>query len=519
MKRDSFRYRLDHCSRRDFLGQSACAGLGIGSMVNLLAQLQLVQSAASAAEPTDDVGDDYKALICLFTSGGMDANNLIIPIGTHPQATYYQDTRKQVAIPEADILSAGTTINPQGIGPDQYGLHPACTNLKNLFESGELAFMVNTGTLSVPTSKGTYDTKPKPLQLFSHSNQVQQWMSSVSDSPFTSGWGGRIAKYINDDQNPESNVSMLVTAAGNNNLMVSPGDVVPQYSVTTSGAVTLAGFGTNYANAVDGSGNYLNNVPGRRLKALERIVNYSHLHLFEEGYSEVVRRARINEALVGDALAVSAGIGVDFDAMFNNANPLAGQLKVISQLIAGRKCLNNKRQVFFCNLTGWDTHQNINTALPELLGQVDEAVGQFTAAMKALEVADADFDYADTMLFQVSDFNRTFTPNGAPGDQGAGTDHAWGTNVFVVGGAVEGNKFYGTYPDLRIGDDGTDSTPGSNRGRWIPTTSVDQYAAILADWLGVDRAIDLPNVLPNLDRFADPFDPANGLNFIDPLAG
>jgi len=233
----------------------------------------------------------------------------------------------------------------------------------------------------------------------------------------------------------------------------------------------------------------------------------------------VVRRARINEALVGDALTTATATGVNFDGIFNNPeNRLAAELKVISQLIAGRKCLGNKRQIFFCNLGGWDTHQNINAQLPELLGGIDEAVGQFVQAMKALEGADTDFGYEDVMLFQASDFNRTFTPNGAPGDAGAGTDHAWGTNTFVVGGAVEGRRFYGEYPDLRIGDNGTVDTPNSQRGRWIPKISVDQYAAVLADWLGVDRANDLPLILPNLGRFDDPFDPANNLNFIDPLA-
>lgn len=521
MKPNAFRYRLNHSSRRAFLGQGACAGLGVASLVNMIAQLQLMQTAASAATGPDVVGDDYKALICVFLSGGMDANNFIIPVGTHPLATHYQDVRRQVAVAESAINNAGTIINPQGgiAGGEQYGLHPSCGNLATLFEAGELAMICNIGTLAQPVTKDTYNTTPLPNQLFSHANQVQEWMSSVADGTFTSGWAGRVAQYLNADQNPDSNVSMLVTAAGLNDFMVSEGGSVPQYAVTTSGAVSLAGFGTAYANALNTDGTYQDNAQGRRLKALESIINYSHDHLLEEGYSDVVRRARINEALVGDALTTATNSGVNFDGIFNNPeNGLAAELKVISQMIAGRKCLGNKRQIFFCNLGGWDTHQNINQTLPNLLGQVDEAVGQFVQAMKALEGADTDFGYEDVMLFQASDFNRTFTPNGAPGDVGAGTDHAWGTHAFVVGGAVEGRHFYGEYPDLRIGDGGSDDTPNSQRGRWIPKVSVDQYAAVLADWLGVDRANDLPLVLPNLGRFADPFDPANNLNFIDPLA-
>lgn len=522
MKPDSHSFRIDHQSRRAFLGKGACAGLGIGSLINMVAQLQLIQSAAAnTAGSPDTIGDDYKALVCVFLNGGMDANNFVIPIGTHPQADYYQDTRNQVAVAEADIVNAGTTITPQsGIqSGEQFGLHPSCTRLASLFEASEMAMICNVGTLAHPTTKATYTTTPLPNQLFSHSNQVQEWMSSVADAPFTSGWGGRVAELLNPTQNADSKVSMMVTAAGLNDFMVSPGGAVPQYSVTSSGAVSLVGYGTNYANALNPDGTYASSTAGRRLKALEGIINYSHDHLLEDGYSKVVRRARINEALVGDALTTATNSGVDFDAIFSNPeNPLAGELKVISQLIAGRKCLGNKRQIFFCNVGGWDTHQNINTVLPDLLGTVDEAVGQFVQAMKAVEVADADFSYNDAMLFQASDFNRTFTPNGVPGDAGAGTDHAWGTHAFVVGGAVEGRKFYGQYPDLTVGDSGINDTPSNARGRWIPQVSVDQYAAVLADWLGVDRANDLSLVLPNLGRFADPFDPASNLNFIDPLA-
>ena len=524
---DEFKFKID---RRKFLRRSGAAALGAGSLANVIAQLRLMQAAAAeTVDGGDVIGDDYKAIVCLFLNGGCDMNNVIVPIGTHPQANYYQDTRNQVAIPESAITTAGTAISPQsGIGPgEQYGLHPSCTAIRQMFEDGELAMLCNVGTLAEPTTKANYNTVTRPKQLFSHSNQVQEWMSSVADGPFISGWGGRVADLLHANENPDSKVSMLVTAAGLNDFMVGNAGTVPQYTVTSNGAVSLAGFGSNYGNAVNPDGSYRATTAGRRLKALETIINHSSAHLLEENYNTVVRRARLNEALIGDALAVaddlqaaSAPDRVDFDGNFAPAaNNIGNELKMIARLIAGRKCLGNRRQIFFCNLGGFDTHQNINGQLPVLLGQLDSAIGAFNQTMKDLAAADSDFSYTDVLGFQASDFNRTFTPNGSPGDLGAGTDHAWGTHTMIFGGAVDGRKFYGAYPDLTIGAGGTQDTPNNNRGRWIPTASVDQYTAVLSSWFGVDTANgDMDLILPNLGRFADPFDPANNLNFIDPLA-
>jgi uncharacterized protein (DUF1501 family) len=108
--------------------------------------------------------------------------------------------------------------------------------------------------------------------------------------------------------------------------------------------------------------------------------------------------------------------------------------------------------------------------------------------------------------FTLSDFGRTLQPAGA-GAQ-AGSDHAWGNHHFVMGGAVQGRTNYGTYPTLRLG--GPNDTDGgtSPRGRWIPTTSVEQYAATLATWYGLSTA-DLPAVFPLIGRF-----PTANLGFV-----
>ena len=75
---------------------------------------------------------------------------------------------------------------------------------------------------------------------------------------------------------------------------------------------------------------------------------------------------------------------------------------------------------------------------------------------------------------------------------------------FIFGGAVKGGQFYSTYPELAVG--GADDVPSGSRGRWIPTTSVDQFAAVLANWFGVPvNSSEMKAILPNLDRFQNPF--------------
>jgi uncharacterized protein (DUF1501 family) len=158
--------------------------------------------------------------------------------------------------------------------------------------------------------------------------------------------------------------------------------------------------------------------------------------------------------------------------------------------------INMKRQIFFTQIGGFDTHSAEINGQINLLSQVSQAINAFYLATVELGVQDK------VVTFTMSDFGRTFQPAGS-GVNTVGTDHAWGNNQLIVGGQVLGHTFYGTYPTLRLG--GPDDTDGgsSPRGRWIPTTSVEQYAATLANWYGLSSA-DLPAVFPLIGRFSTP---------------
>ena len=196
---------------------------------------------------------------------------------------------------------------------------------------------------------------------------------------------------------------------------------------------------------------------------------------------------------------------MNFDTIFASAaTSLGDQLKMIAKLIAGRSALGNNRQIFFCQVSGYDTHQVQLSSHASLMTELSNALKAFYDTTVALGVDGA------VTTFTMSDFNRTFTPNGT--DTTGGSDHAWGGHAIAMGGSVFGKKLYGAFPSLKLG---TNNDTDKNRGRWIPTTSVDQYSAVLAKWFGVDSN-SMSAIFPNLPRFDDPLTSSTAnLNFMN----
>ena len=539
-------------SRRRFLSQVGCGAMGMTGVVNTLAHLKLMQGALNAQSGG---GGGYKALVCVFLAGGNDANNMLIPL-TGTARNHYQGAgttntpgRGTLTIPTAvmhplttspaHITAASPISNYLGT----FGLHPQLADMSDMFNDGELAFVANVGTLTRPgITRANYASSSRPPQLFSHSDQVTQWQSSIPDQPFKSGWGGRIADYLNPLHNPgEGNASMSISISGVNSFQTSGTGQVTPYVMTSNGVVSLSGYGTNYFYAVNNpatlfeDGNYRNNDAGYRLRTFERIMRYTNDSLMENAYNNVVTNARLTEGMVGTALATTAAGGAStLDSHFANAfagaevplnNTFTNQLKLVARLISGRSALGNNRQIFFVQLGGFDTH---TTQIPvDGNGNINPAGGH-TGLMNTLNrtlkgfrdalVAEGTWD--SVVAFSASDFTRTFTANKT--DTSAGSDHAWGGHHFVMGGPVEGGRIYGKFPVLLTGTitNSMDATGAS--GRWIPSTSVDQYSAVLGNWLGVPTDA-IGDIFPNLGRFtAAPYDAilqrdqAPNLGFLNP---
>jgi uncharacterized protein (DUF1501 family) len=484
-------------SRRDFFRTIGGAALGSAAISTTLRDFRLINSALAQGSGIGGSFTDYKALVCIFLNGGNDANNLIIPRGA--QHANYAAIRQNLTIPESQLLPL-TPLNNDG---NEYGFHPVCPQLQQLFQAGKLATMFNVGPLLFPTNRIQYQKKlvALPPQLFSHSDQVTHWQTSLPDQPPRTGWGGRVADYLHpyqtqllEDPVDRAKISLCTSISGANTFEV--GSSVQQFHVSTGGAVTLVGAGTGLV----------------RENVVRNIAKLSQANLQADAFGDVIENAIAAGATLNGAIAATASTA---PWTWNTPFPSGGlgdQLKMVARIIAGRKSLNVKRQIFFVSAGGYDTHTSqmgvdddaLTGTHANLLGTLSQAIGAFQAAIEQIS-ASTDPDIGDAALangvvgFTTSDFGRTFPTNGQ------GSDHGWGSHHVIFGGngnastgAVIGRKTYGSFPVLQV--NGPDDT---STGRWIPTTSVDEYSATMAKWFGVDAA-HLPVVFPNLGRFANP---------------
>jgi uncharacterized protein (DUF1501 family) len=406
----------------------------------------------------------------------------VIPTGAEEYASY-SAVRQNLSLPVASVVPI-TSQNPDG---HTYGLHPKCPQLGTLFGEGKLALAFNVGPLSYPMNKAQYQngSVPKPPQLFSHSDQVTHWQTSLPDQPPKTGWGGRIADLIHPLQYQlvggvptanSSKIALCSSLGGTNTFEV--GNKYAQYRVSTNGAVTMTGLSASHLTA---------------MKDILAISSADLANLQRAAYSGVVE----NAIAVGATLNSATATAPTFTVAFPNTT-LGNQLKMIAKLIYARTALNMKRQIFFAQVGGYDTHtaQIGNAAAPtdttvgshaNLLKEINDSVFAFQRAMEQLGTSNS------VTSFTASDFSRTFKTNGQ------GSDHAWGSHHLLVGGAVQGGRTYGTFPVQQV--TGADSI--SSNGVWLPRIAVDEYSATLARWFGVSSA-DLATVFPNIGRFASP---------------
>lgn len=448
-------------SRRAFLRRSACAALGATGLLSQLATLRLLLAASSANAQTTG-SSDYKALVCVFLYGGNDANNVIVPRDTAAYAAYAQ-ARQSLAIPSSQLLP----IAPAAGDGRTYGLHPALPELQSLFAGNHLAIVANVGTLIGPTTRDQYlaGSVEVPPQLFSHADQSVQWQTALPGSSKRTGWGGRAADLLRA-LNSSDNLAMNISVAGTNTFQA--GDQTTQFQVGPDGVLAL----------VDSDGSPDSTA---RNQALTNLLAREHRNLFAAGYSDVMSRALTANARLSSALA-----NVPPPQTVFPSSDLANQLKMVARLIKAGPSLGFRRQIFFCAADGYDLHGVQLVPHATLLGQLSQSLNAFYNATIEYGVAN------QVTTFTASDFGRTLTSNGQ------GSDHGWGSHHFVLGGAVQGGRIYGAFPDLTL-----NGPNDAGDGRWIPTTAVDEYAATLATWFGVAPS-DLATVLPNIGRFAHP---------------
>ena len=441
-------------SRREFL-RDAIRTVSAAGVLGSMAKFGEMNAFAS--------GSNYQALVCIFMTGGNDGHNTVIPINTSQQNfSLYQSGRGNMGLAQNSLL-------PIYNAGDEYGLHPSLPEIQSLYNAGRAAVLSNVGMLVKPLDRTLYNSNNSaiiPNALFSHSDQQSQWQSAIPTGLGSTGWGGRMADLM-QSSNSGATFPAMTSMSGSN--------------------LFLTGQQNFAANVPGGSVTLMNPVNAARGAGLQQLLTFDNgLQLVQEANNTLNRGMSYANALSG-ALA-TATLQTQFPLTGNDGSPnlLAAQLQTVARIIKVRSALGLNRQIFYCNLDGFDTHGGQLSIQADLLQQLSKAVYAFYQATQELGVDQ------DVTTFTASEFGRTLSPNGS-----GGTDHAWGNHHFVVGSSVAGAKFYGQFPMLTLGG----QYDATQRGALIPTTSVDQYGATLAQWFGVPTA-NMSTIFPNIANFS-----------------
>ena len=519
--------KKNNVKRRDFM--KLLASGGAATALSSVGQLAVMSEAGAAAPGFSG----YKALVCVFFLGGNDGFNMLIPKdATHAD---YQAIRAALAVQKNDLglssisaaMHSGTmgtgAANPYNVNLTQakaytkgyydlsskginLGVNGVMPEFAQLIHDNKLSVIANCGNMVAPVTRqeikdGTAKLALKlPIFLFAHNHQQRELQTGEAHRISALGWAGKIADAW-EGVNNNSPIGLNISYSGNNRMLM--GD-------KTSALVLKPGKPVSFRDMRPNTDNY--NLERRALfqELIEIGKRASNFERLEASLSE---RSQTNfEALAtawdnNDINYTSTGpygeplFDVPPPAMLGFNDKLSG--KFISQMNTVAKMVDMgakdafqtgdyKRQIFFVGVGGFDTHANQANGHSKLLREQSLGLWKFQKAMDELGHAEK------VTTFSMSDFGRTLSINA-----GLGTDHAWGSNHFVMGGAgnktsgtLNGGKMFGTFPDLT--PNGPDDY--SDKGRMIPTTSQDQINASICEWFGVEQSL-ISEIFPNLANF------------------
>jgi uncharacterized protein (DUF1501 family) len=468
-----------HISRRKFVQQASCAAIGSTTLFSTLANLKSLGQATAHNTSLFMGGGDYKAMVCILLSGGNDSFNMLAPKGS--EYSEYALTRSNLAVPENELIDLNQAAgNHSG---RSFGLHPNMPNMAALFnnstaaarhgtEDANVSFISNIGSLvDVITKQQFYDgSVPTPLGLYSHSDQQMHWQTGIPNERVAQGWAGKIADLLSPNNNAYNDIALNISLSGTN--VFQTGDSTVEYAVDAEqGSIGISGYGGSWI------------LDQMKTQKVNNMIDYNYQDMFKQAYVDPVASGVRGDIKFTQALNNTPPLNTVFTYHDDGWQRIGQSFEMIAKTIAARDHIGVDRQIFFLDFGGWDHHDSLLDQHPQMLGRLDQSLMDFNNAMKELGVQDC------VTTFCLSEFSRTLTSNGD------GSDHAWGGNVFMMGGAVNGRKIYGNYPSLVL-----DNPLEVGGGSLIPTTSCDEYFAELAMWFGVPNS-DLTLLYPNLGNF------------------
>jgi len=424
-------------TRRQFL-----QGLGAGGVA--LAGL----SACGRARPLRAPGSipSQPILVVVNVDGGNDWINMMPPSGG-ANRPIYDARRATLGIPLQGLDDLGGGV----------GLNKDFAGMAALHQAGLVAWILGIG-MNNPN--------------LSHFVSIDLWGQGAA-TPDGTGWLGRFADRAFD----------------------ASGDVLRGLTVTADLPVMLRGAARSFVAITSATGyvypSYLRaNLVGAPYDAT----------LLENGFAAAVTTATADPVSEPgyDAAAATGKLFLDAQNRFGSGGSLpprtpsvlypgdagypvtrlsgapltgalAGQLKLIAQMIAA----DLPTEIFFCRLSGWDTHSNQAVDHPNLMRALGGSLSAFHEDLASIETPSGNAQDR-VMVLAYSEFGRRVQENKG------GTDHGTAGLAFCLGNSVRGG-LYGAYPDL--GDlDRNGNMKYTNDFRGL-------YATVLDRWLGQSATI------------------------------
>jgi uncharacterized protein (DUF1501 family) len=379
-----------------------------------------------------------KVLICLFQRGAADALNVVVP---HGDASYYR-LRPNIGIARpSQAAGAAGALDLDGM----FGLHPALSPLKVLYDRNMLAPIVAVGS---------------PSATRSHFDAQDYMESGTPDRKSTTdGWLNRylaVAGTCEAGACTHSAFRAVSMTAQTPRMLEGPSPVIAMNSLEE---FTVRATGSS----------------AERLEALYRTGRADVIHAAGSDTFEAVKMLR---AANPQQYAVANGAAYP-------ATEFGRRLRQIAQLIKANVGL----EIAFADIGGWDTHVNQGGATGQLAGRLRE----FGSAISAL-VQDLGDRMDDVVILSMTEFGRTARENG-----NGGTDHGHAGSMFVIGGHVKGRTVHGRWPGLAPEqlNEGRDLALTTDfravfselTSRHLGATASERlfpgYAGTAANWLGI----------------------------------
>jgi len=443
-------------SRRNFLKK-----LAITSCATLLFKVDSLAVEKKLSKIQIDNTD--KSLVFLMLNGGNDSANMLIDKEDEAYKIY-KESRPNIALNEDELIEFE-------VNDSKYAIHYKLKNIFKMFERKELAFVANVGTMIKPIKKETFETTEKPPYLYSHPTQRAHWQSMEPLEFLKTGWGGRISDALDISRNENL---PLIYGIGTKSLFLKANNS-KAYIFDNAGVIDFKRLRSSniYTSRKDFFKKINDNTNSNTLVNLYRDLQYS----------TVEKSIKIENILKQSEIIVD----------IKGHSTLTKNLMLISKIISLRAEFGLKRQIFYLNTSGYDTHHNQKSNINSLYNNLDTSINTFNEQLKSLGL------YNNVLTFIGSDFGRTITSNET------GTDHGWGGHYFVFGEAVKGGEVYGNMPSLKLG-----SSDLTNRHRLIPTTSLEEYLYPICRWFGLNN-MNIKEIFPHYEALTNKED----INYVE----